>query len=268
MKKLIDISTIIVGTILILIAILSFILLVPKKKTANIIIIAGQSNAEGVSEYADLNGVLSEEKYNKYSNGTSRVKFIARYSLDNFVNFKVGLNEYKNTFGIELGVIDYFLDTNKKDNLFVVKCAVGGTGLSYWQKGEEGYNRLSTTVNRAIELIKKDYSKINIQAMCWMQGESDRKDLDSEKYFNRLNTFVSTLREDYKTYGNFRFVDAAILKSEYSDKINKSKSEFANLSDNNYYFEVAEFNFSLIDDVHYNAASEYKLGYEFGKYCF
>ena len=95
-----------------------------------------------------------------------------------------------------------------------------------------------------------------------------KKDLDSEKYFNRLNTFVSTLREDYKTYGNFRFVDAAILKSEYSDKINKSKSEFANLSDNNYYFEVAEFNFSLIDDVNYNAASEYKLGYEFGKYCF
>ena len=191
MKKLIDISTIIVGTILILIAILSFILLVPKKKTANIIIIAGQSNAEGVSEYADLNGVLSEEKYNKYSNGTSRVKFIARYSLDNFVNFKFGLNEYKNTFGIELGVIDYFLDTNKKDNLFVVKCAVGGTGLSYWQKGEEGYNRLSTTVNRAIELIKKDYSKINIQAMCWMQGESDRKDLDSEKYFNTIKIFFT-----------------------------------------------------------------------------
>lgn len=244
------------------------ILTLPKNETANIIVVAGQSNAEGVAKHADLANVLPQKRYLQYGKGIKRVKIINRYSLDKFVDFTFGLNEDEVTFGIEVGIIDYFLDVTTNEKLFVVKCAVGGTSISYWQKGQEGYTSLNETLNRAIALIGKKYKKINIKAICWMQGESDRNAIDGEMYYSRLNSFVSDLRSDFKDYGDLKFIDAAVQNSVCSDLVNSNKKRFAETNSNNYYFEVDGLNLSISDGVHYDAASEYKLGYEFGKYCF
>ncbi|KAL4280408.1 hypothetical protein GQ457_03G039840 [Hibiscus cannabinus] len=72
----------------------------------------------------------------------------------------------------------------------LVPCAVGGTAINEWQKGEFLYDRL---VKRAQMAQQSGVYK----AMLWYQGEADTiSQEDAELYEVRLKTFFNDLRSD------------------------------------------------------------------------
>ncbi|XWS21245.1 hypothetical protein CRYUN_Cryun30bG0038900 [Craigia yunnanensis] len=73
----------------------------------------------------------------------------------------------------------------------LVPCAIGGTNISEWQKGEFLYEQLVKRAQRALQ------SGGVYRAMLWYQGESDTiNQEDAELYKGRLKRFFNDLRSD------------------------------------------------------------------------
>ncbi|GFQ06336.1 probable carbohydrate esterase at4g34215 [Phtheirospermum japonicum] len=73
----------------------------------------------------------------------------------------------------------------------LVSCAVGGTSISQWQRGQFLYNQLVERANAALQ------DGGCIRAMLWYQGESDANDTSSAgSYGARLRQFFSDIRLD------------------------------------------------------------------------
>ncbi|OMO63283.1 hypothetical protein COLO4_32601 [Corchorus olitorius] len=73
----------------------------------------------------------------------------------------------------------------------LVPCAVGGTAIKEWARGEELYENM---VKRSKESVK---SKGEIKALLWYQGESDTlTQEDAEAYKGNMETLIHNVRED------------------------------------------------------------------------
>lgn len=73
----------------------------------------------------------------------------------------------------------------------LVPCAVGGTAIKEWARGEELFENM---VKRARESAKKDGE---IRALLWYQGESDALDQhDAEAYQRNMEALIRNVRED------------------------------------------------------------------------
>ncbi|OMO78831.1 hypothetical protein CCACVL1_14061 [Corchorus capsularis] len=75
----------------------------------------------------------------------------------------------------------------------LVPCAIGGTNISEWQKGDFLYEQLVKRAQMAVQ------SGGVYRAMLWFQGESDTLNQeDAELYKGRLKSFFNDLRSDLK----------------------------------------------------------------------
>ncbi len=270
---------IIVGIICLILLVvlgLSMTVVIVDNRTANIVIIAGQSNAEGTPLYKDTIQELGGDRYAQFLTGVDNVKYISRIYKDKFLNYKFGLNEYNQSFGLEVGIVDYWLNTRPTKNLYIVKSCVGGSGLKdYWLKdnnGFSGYTELCGVVDTAISQLKSQHRKINILGMCWLQGESDAgmlQEEDSKEYGKNIEILIDKLREKY---GNFKFIDAEIShieKAPYYTNVNLGKVEFAGKSSNNIFMPTFDLGLTFQDDMlHYDAVTQIKVGRRFGGYLF
>ena len=72
----------------------------------------------------------------------------------------------------------------------LVPCAVGGTPLSRWQKGEDLYEQ-------ALKRIQTAQKNGTVRGILWHQGENDALDVQkAESYGRRLAKMVHDLRQD------------------------------------------------------------------------
>ncbi len=231
--------------------------------TANVVILAGQSNAVGVGYTRYLPLHFAEDKVQEYKNGYPNVQ-IYYYShdqkSDGFVPVKTGCSEKnKDTFGPDLGIADYFCGKHPNDKLFILKCAVGGTNLWFdwcspsrgdgydpdagthyveevglWQsKKPRGagwlYNQFVQTVTEGLEQIKAQGYTPQIKGFCWMQGESDAVSERCEAYGHN---YACLMQDVWQTFGTYMqgciFADAAIGKRwECDEQINAFKKQYA-----------------------------------------
>ena len=102
-------------------------------KRARIIVLAGQSNAVGVGFVKCLSKHFDKAEIEKFHAGYPNIK-INYYSHDKksggFVPVTVGCTEInKFTVGPELGMARYFDRKYPGEEIFIVKCAFGGTNL-------------------------------------------------------------------------------------------------------------------------------------------
>ncbi|KAK1558551.1 hypothetical protein Q3G72_003653 [Acer saccharum] len=75
--------------------------------------------------------------------------------------------------------------------LGLVPCAVGGTAIKEWARGEKLYEDM---VMRSKESVK---SGGEIKALLWYQGESDTNhEHDAETYQRKMETLIDNVRED------------------------------------------------------------------------
>ncbi|XVF39871.1 hypothetical protein PTKIN_Ptkin01aG0067600 [Pterospermum kingtungense] len=101
----------------------------------------------------------------------------------------------------------------------LVPCAVGGTTISQWQKGEFLYEQLVKRAQMALQ------SGGVYKAMLWYQGESDTiNQQDVELYKGRLKRFFNDLRSDLQA-PNLPIFQVALASGEgpYTEEVRKAQ---------------------------------------------
>ena len=261
-------------------------------KTAKIILLAGQSNASGCShdEYLKLN--VSPEKYQEYEKGYDNI-FINYFCSGNnisseFVKCSNNQGETIGFFGPELGLAEKLNEMYPNELIFIIKYAWGGTNLfeqwlspSSFGKTGELYNQFINFTQSSINyLISKNYN-VNIEGICWMQGESDSFSVkNATDYEKNLKNFIEDTRKIFNKYASndgIAFIDAFIADNPmywvFCDLVNNSKQKVASLSKMNIVIDTNAYGLSCsnepkenIDMAHYDSMSEIQLGHLFAKY--
>lgn len=259
-----------------------------ENKKAKVIVLLGQSNASGCSFNSYLEKNAKQEDFERYQNRFENI--LINYSIDNKnytsngefkkVDLTNGVKE--GYFGPEVGMADVLSKNFKDETIFILKFTMSGYSLNHhWLNKYEKfdiYNAcilfLETYLNY---LLSKNYD-INLDAICFMQGESDTTEFKASRYYNNLIKFTTYLRDDLDEYNDneIYFIDAGISNSPYCEpsyrEINKAKEDFAKLSPYNIYFPTIEEGLTTLyepyenpDLGHYDALSMIKLGELFGK---
>ena len=259
-------------------------------KKAKVILLGGQSNASGCSRDEYLKKNVSAEKYSEYQNGYDNV-YINYLSgakkSESFIKCTTKQGEIEDGFGPELGLAEELHNKHPNELFFIIKYAWGGSNLyKQWlspsSKGKTGqfYKEFVKYVNTSLEyLISKNYD-IEIEGMCWMQGESDSVSYTiATEYKDNLTNFIKDIRKEfskYKSSDGIAFVDAYIANNPtywvYYEQINNSKQEVANLSSMNTVIDTIAHDltcsnepFDAPDLAHYDSLSEIKLGHLFAE---
>lgn len=74
----------------------------------------------------------------------------------------------------------------------LVPCAVGGTAIKEWARGEHLYESMVKRAKAAVE----GGGGGEIKALLWFQGESDTTAHDADAYKGRMEKFICDVRED------------------------------------------------------------------------
>lgn len=212
-------------------------------ETANVLILAGQSNAYGASALTDaVKGLAAGVDYSKifihYSNvNCENGMWKPLYSNTKFEPYYPGLGGTLDgfCFGPEVGIAhELATNGNTKDQVwYIIKCTAAGTILDgQWIEGtydNEGLvtdmgdylsNLMLNYIDRSLEEIRGIHGdNIKIRSFVWMQGESDALAPDcADKYQANEAKLVNMVRDKYKDYaenkdGNkISFVNGAIAK--------------------------------------------------------
>ena len=192
-------------------------------ESIRVIILIGQSNATGCSLTSYLSEGVGEEKYAEYSAGYENL--LINFCLDNGKYTSGG--EYRpvdlscaageGCFGPELGMAERLSDSYPNDKFVILKYTMSGYSLNYhWlYHGERAYiyNAFIPFVTTYMDqMIELGYDA-KIEAVCWMQGESDTTEYKGSRYLYNTERFVSFIRSDLAHYaadGGIYFIDAGI----------------------------------------------------------
>ena len=255
-------------------------------KSVKVILLGGQSNASGCSRDDYLKKNVPEEKYAQYDQGFDNVYinyYVSGYHASNaFVKCGARQGEGGGYFGPELGMAEKLNELYPDETFFIIKCAWGGTNLyDQWlspsSAGKTGdlYQQFVDYVNTSINyLVSKNYN-IEIEAMCWMQGESDSFSVkDAKKYEERLTNFIADIRDEFSEYASddgIAFVDAYIADNPvfwvYCEHVNNSKLAVSKKSPMNLLVDTVSAGLTCTEEpeenpdvAHYDSLSELKLG--------
>ena len=258
------------------------------KGTAKVILLGGQSNAEGVSLVSALQSKVSAEKFAEYTSGYSNVKIAyqnvggnVNHSKD-FVGVKAGQATDVQYFGPELGIAEYLAKNFPDEKFYIIKYAKGGSILDtewYNAKNEEALyllEGLTQFTYESLAKIEEEGYTPKIVGFVWNQGESDAIDLPrSEKYYANLEGMVNYVREEFKDYASAKgigFMDAAILGNLWSAyrNVNMHKQAFSLTSPINFYIETYKYEeiTTIVENndmAHYDAMGMIKLGNLYGE---
>ena len=261
-------------------------------KDARIIILAGQSNAEGISREEYLKKNVTPEQYARYEKGFDNI-YINDYNTTmresgGFVKCKAGAGAMDGYFGPELGLAEKLNELYPGETFFIIKYAFGGTDLcNLWRSpssgGETGqlYTGFIQYVKQSIEFLELKKYNVKIEAMCWMQGESDSiNEGKAIEYESNLTNFVFDIRSElgiYASQDGIAFVDAYISESifwTYHRTVNAAKQAVADTSPINTVIDTISHGLTVTkepyeepDIAHYDSLSEIKLGHLFAEEC-
>lgn len=261
-------------------------------KKAHVVLLYGQSNADGASwiEYLERK---DNAKCQEYRNGYENVlinyfndggEFFGEGNTSNyeFIKCTLGCGWNKDMFGPEMGIAEELHNAYKDETSFIIKWTWGGTTLrDQWLDNHHGrgdlYNNSMDYTLKCLNYLKNKGYELIIDGICWMQGENDSYNDDWRAYYRDTKAFVNLLRYDLKGFQEkIKFIDAAINEDEgmwlYPKAINKGKKKFANESSLNYLIDTNALGITTrtepegsVDYAHYDSLSMVKLGQEFGK---
>lgn len=266
---------------------------------AEIIVLAGQSNAVGVAHVKYLHRHFGAERLERFERGYENIP-INYYSHDiksnGFVKTTYGCTEKsKDTFGPEVGMADALSLRYPRKTLFIVKCAFGGTDIAnnwaspsrgdiydalafaegdtndeHYRKSGWCYNELVKVTDESIAILKAQGYEPQIRAFCWMQGESDA--IESETvapYTERYEMLLNDFRESFGEYmSGCVYVDAGISECwQYYKEINTQKLLHADKTENSFFIDTIAAGLLTtkepegeVDWAHYDSDSTIKLG--------
>ena len=251
-----------------------------------VVVILGQSNAEGHSWVQYLPKTVGEERAQKFNNGIENVKISynlmngARTSEGNFVPVKTGQGNTEEKFGLELGIAETIGNVDPTKPVYLIKYAYGGTNLySNWRSKTS--KNTGYLYNGAVAYVLEQCKKLEemdlfptINAICWMQGEDDSNSPSYGEYETLERNFKNDLRNDFSYYKPLKkeigFVDGYISDSparQHYVEINNAKLNLSKEDENHVIIDsIAEnlkYNAEPLggpDIYHFDSGSEVKLG--------
>ena len=259
-------------------------------KKATVILLGGQSNASGCTHDEYLQKNVSAEKYAEYQSGYDNVyiNYISGLKAsDGFVKCATLQGEIDGGFGPELGLAEKLHEMYPDRTFFIIKCAWGGTNLfEQWlspsSDGKTGdlYRKFTDFVEVNLKYLESKNYDIEVEAMCWMQGESDSFSVENgTDYAEHLTNFIGDIRREFRRYAaddGIAFIDAYIADNPmywvYCDLVNASKDTVAAASPMNALIDTVSHGLSCSaepsetpDLAHYDSMSELKLGHLFAE---
>lgn len=246
---------------------------------SDLIIVAGQSNADGRAEKKDAPQWLVDMNYK-----------IDNYMMWNpiaeqFQSWELGVNtgsedNASNQFGFDIFFAKKYLDDNPNKQLYAIKQTVGGTPISPKRDTEEKRAYCWTPqpelitdggismCEQLIEKLKKafDFSLNNnlnlaFQALLWHQGEADMTDVRRSDYKENLENLFCWFR------GLFSTPALPIINGFVADGYNtwyptdNANVVFKDLNEIDSFFKTVDMTGKeTIDDVHFTAESQQYLG--------
>lgn len=255
---------------------------IDNRETAQVIVMAGQSNMEGHSWTSKLYEKADESMHNYYRKGFNNTKIMFHCNngtniSEEFTSVKAGQGYGTGSFGPEVGIAEKLYKINYDKPVYLVKYALGATGLhDRWNVNDNNslYYEMLNYVDEQIITLEEEGYKVEIKGFFWMQGENDSSSTAAvSSYYDNLTNLVTSFRDYYEDfYGvedkGIAFVDAGISDCaswKHYALINDSKKQFAESDPSkNYYFSTIdnklEYDKDNTDYYHFDALSEIKLG--------
>ncbi len=253
-----------------------------------VILLNGQSNAEGVSRVAYLKKYASEEEFMRYTSGYENV--MINYFNYNGATSSGGAFEYLSAgeggdvkrafYGPELGLADALSRRYPDEKIFIIKYAWGGSDLhTQWlspsSDGRTGelYKAFVNFTRGCLDYLKKKNYDPKIYVMCWMQGESDAFGVYAAPYAKRSENLICDVRKEFSDYASDKgiwFLDAGISDSPYwplYKVVNEGKKKNAESVGKYIYLDTIAAGLEYDkepadcpDKAHYDSMSMLKLG--------
>ena len=259
-------------------------------KRATVILLAGQSNAAGCSIDEYLRQNVSSEKYAEYEDGYDNVYInyyvTATNASNSFVKCTVNQGERGGYFGPELGMAEKLAEAYPDEMFFIIKYTWSASNLyedwlsptSVGRTGEK-YKQLVRYVHTSMQYLRSKNYDVDIEGMCWMQGESDSFSVENATdYEVHLTNFIADTRREFGGYASsdIMFVDAYIADLPaywvYGELVNRSKLAVSNADERNILIDTISEGLTTLyeptgdpDRAHYDSASEIKLGHLFAQ---
>ena len=261
-----------------------------KNEKYDIIILAGQSNAEGCGLGEVENEFQPNElihslcdhatyEYKKYDDGRDYLDI--NYPSEKYIEIT---KENLNDKGEKLGslatsfALKYIADgrLEKGRKLLLIKAGIGGSGFyrPEWGVGNVLYNRVVDFTQTALSLNKEN----RVVAFLWHQGEHDTFEGSAFSFEEKYRWHYFRLRKQIETfYNKFKisvpFITAEFCKEWYEKDIPRNESILKAIKDVAYDLkgEVVETKDLLSnnqevnneDDIHFSRQSQYILGERF-----
>ncbi len=257
-------------------------------RKARVILLLGQSNASGCSLVEYLRKNLDGAEFAKLEAGFENVKI--NFCIDNqkytsggrFVPVDLGCSCGPGCFGPEVGMAEVLSAAFPEEEIFILKFTMSGYSLNHhWlYDGQRAwiYDAALVFIRQYMAALRDAGFEADLQAIAWMQGESDTTAEKAARYFDNQVAFVSYLRSDLAEFaqGEIYFVDAGISSSPYCEPgypaVNEAKGRFAALSPYNLYFDTIDMGLTTLHEPagepdlgHYDSLSELALGRRFGE---
>jgi len=255
-------------------------------KNAKVILLFGQSNATGCSSKTYYESSYPDQ-FEIICDTISKVNIIfitengGNSSQNSFVPCSFDCGCAAGYFGPEVGIAYQYEKAYPDDEIFIIKYSYGGTTLdNQWLNGShergELYSAAMSFSLSALSYLSEIGYKIDLQGICWMQGENDSCNIKyARNYQNNTIKLIDYLRCDLAEYSeNIPFIDAKIADITawpFHDKINNAKTQ--NAAEMNYVFILDTVDMGLTtnkepydtpDIAHYDSESMLHLGIGFG----
>lgn len=250
----------------------------PREK-AHVIILAGQSNASGMSNMESLKRLTPVDQYAQYEKGYKNVQiyyFVDRQNRSyEFVPVALGQGSTDTRFGPEVGIAAYLSENYPEEKFYIIKASLGGSNISMnWQESSDIYRDMIKIMDDGFsELVKKGLEP-EWFATCWMQGESDSIDeAVAKQYYTYEVDLMKRLHKRFKQYASPKgvsVIDAGISTFTgwpFREVINEAKKQFAAENPMNFYFDTDSLTYDQDnnDYCHYDAVPMIELGRMFGE---
>lgn len=264
----------------------------PPKEYSNevqVVLLLGQSNAEGHTNSSYLVKTVGEEKAAEYAKGYDNVNISyactvsANTSDGKFIPVKLGQGTATSKFGPEVGIAEKISALDLAKRVYVIKYAYGGTTLTTQWRSPSSKNT-GGLYTGAVQYVNEQLKKLEeqdlypvVKAICWMQGESDSDGTSYNSYEELERNFVKDIRKEFAFYkptdSEIGFVDAGIsdcVAWTHYQVVNDAKKSLAQSDEAHVYLDTIAANLrynaeplGAPDIYHYDSSSMIELGHMF-----
>ena len=260
----------------------------PLKDKMDIVILAGQSNALGISY---MNEIGLNRTYNDIQIYCAGEDGNNTTNYNKWTTVKTGLGINQDAFGPEVGMSEIlspaYNDEEEYRNLAIVKYAWGGTAMwDWWLSSTSVAAGLGNTANINYQIDGKNVAWLyhnmitsvrnalthfsnydcSIIGMAWMQGESDATNITmTNNYETILTNFINDVRKDLSVPELPIYIGEISTRiAGYDDRIRLIQKNISDTIDNVDLVKTSDLEMGYLDWWHFTAQAQLNLGRRFG----